>query len=189
KYREQERCAIHLDRTKEGDADVVERAQIVNRCEGQRQPENRPAGGQDETLGQHLENQARAAGSERGANGELLPSRCGAGEQKIRQIRAGDEQDGSDGAEQHEQPSAEAAGQMIAQSGQSRAESPHFGMRAPELVVDYLELRLGLSETHARLETAEHGERVAPTICLRSERKGDKHVDAGAGSENGAEVE
>ena len=58
------------------------------------------ANGEDHALGEKLADEPGAAGAERGADGNFAVARGGAGEEKIREVRAGDEQDAADGAEQ-----------------------------------------------------------------------------------------
>ncbi len=65
---------------------------------------------QDQTFGEQLADDARTPRTERAANGDLLLARSGARQQQIRQIRAGDQQQQSDRAEQYQEHRTDAAG-------------------------------------------------------------------------------
>ena len=59
--------------------------------------------GQEDALGQELPQETPAAGAQRGAHRDLAVPRRHAGEEQVRHVDAGDEQDEADGAEQDEQ--------------------------------------------------------------------------------------
>jgi len=58
---------------------------------------------------------ARAAGPERGANGDLFASTHRAGEKKVREIRAGDQKNEPDGDKQHHQRAPRFTGKLFAE--------------------------------------------------------------------------
>ncbi len=59
----------------------------------------------------------------------------------------------------------------------------------PDLFVDYIEFRLGLLNCDVRLKSSNDGERVAPAVGFRGDRKRCQHIDARAGGKYGTEVE
>ncbi len=61
-----------------------------------------------------------AAGAERTANSELAAPACAARQQQARNVRACDQQDKADSAQQHEQGSSHVADQRLLQRPQQR---------------------------------------------------------------------
>ncbi len=147
-------------------------------------PSQPAAEGKHQAFGEHLANQAGTAGSQRGADGDLLAARSRARQQEIREIGTGDQKDGADRAQQREQPAPETAGQVFLKAAEFRAEFPPVGVALPDLDAEHIELVLRLLNGDAGLEATEHRQRVAPAVGFLSEGKGHDHVDAGAGSED-----
>ena len=66
----------------------------------ERDAEAAPAAASSDAFGDELTHQASASGAERGAQRHLAARRAGAREQQVRYVRAGDQQQQSDCAEQ-----------------------------------------------------------------------------------------
>ena len=96
----------------EADARDVARVQRQQRADADDTQDHadRAAGGRKgDTFGQELADDAAAAGADRGADRHLAPPDGRANEEKIRDIRARDQQDERDRADQHEQRRAHVA--------------------------------------------------------------------------------
>ena len=78
-----------------------------------RMPSAAPDQGEQRALGQQLAHQSRPAGSERRAYGDLALSSGGARQKKVRDIRAGDEQDEQHRAREHLKRPPDVADQQL----------------------------------------------------------------------------
>ena len=125
----------------------------------QRSQYARDAGGQH-ALGEKLQNDARAGGAERGADGNLFPARGEASQQKIRHIRASDQEHTTDRGEKRKQHRSLLTDQVFMERDHA-----HAGFRV-DLVgvgglvtpVDDAQLLLGLFARHARFQATKDGE-------------------------------
>ena len=116
-------------------------------------------GGQD-ALGEKLEDDASAGRAERGADGDFFSPRGETGEQKIRDIRASDEQHAADGGEQREQHRPLRADQIFMERDHAHAGlCVHLvGIRGLVAPVDDVQLFVGLRAGHAGFHPAEDRE-------------------------------
>ena len=119
---------------------------------GQRPDREREAGGasrdtDEKTLGERLADEVRARGAERQARGELEPPAGGVREEKIRDVRAADEEHARGGAEQQPELHPDGGGLRLEQRGETDAAilvGP--GILDGELRGDDVELGLRLRE-------------------------------------------
>ena len=84
------------------DARNAARAQRLDRTNGQireQEPDGAAGQGQDDALGEHLQNKPAASGAECGADGDFLPADRCAHQQQVGDIRARDQDDDADGRE------------------------------------------------------------------------------------------
>ena len=95
-----ERIDGHLARTRQAGR-IGARAAPARRRRASSKPERAACQRQQHTFGHELPEQPSAAGAERRAHGKFAMARFGAGQQQVRQIRAGDEQHEADGDLQH----------------------------------------------------------------------------------------
>ena len=70
-------------------------------------PSAPPSGGEQDVLGQELAHEAPPSGAERGADRDLALARRAARQRQVGEVRAADEQQHPDGAEQHVQRASE----------------------------------------------------------------------------------
>ena len=107
-------------------------------------------------------------GAERGANGNLAMPRGGARQQKIGDIRAGDEQHAADRAEERVEHRLHVAHAVILD--RHHEDAPAFvgiGILLRELGGEHFELRLRLRDRHARLEPAHDIDVMPATRVVR----------------------
>ena len=71
--------------------------------------------GENEAFGQQLPHHPQAAGAERGTHGDLALASFGAREQQVRDVRAGDEQEERDRAEQQPDRAADRSDDFVGQ--------------------------------------------------------------------------
>ena len=165
-----------------------------NECDGEQQTENGAGAGEDEAFSQQLANDAGAAGAESAAHSELLGARGRTGEQQVGQVDAGDEQDGADGAPEHDEGTAQFTadvilewngddGIFVAAAGLWIFVVPAHVGRGRRCVLP------GLGERDAGFEAADEGDDVAPVARRAVEIERRDGVDFCAGSEDSAEVE
>jgi hypothetical protein len=98
--REAEDGAVDADAVDARKVRGLERHEQANASQRDEQPERCPRERDDTALDEELTHDADPRGAECGAHGELAFARRGAGEEEIRDVRAGDEQDERHGAEQ-----------------------------------------------------------------------------------------
>ncbi len=132
-------------------------------------------GGEDEGFGEELANDAAACGSECGAHGELLGAGGCAGEQKVREVDADDEEDESDGAPEDDERAAKTSGDVLLEVGRrGQCIRPYI----PRLMLRY---RVGTMRSvsawacgdgDAGFEAAGEGDHVAPLAELVVEDRG-----------------
>ena len=96
--------------------------------------------GEDQALGEELPDEARATRPERLANGELAGTRGGAGEQKIGDVGAGDEQDQRDDGHEDLQRLRELAPQRREAVGHGGERDVRFSQRVE---ISLAEVRIG----------------------------------------------
>ncbi len=77
--------------------------QQVESPDGEQRSQHAGDAGGQHALGEKLQDDARAGGAERGADGDLFPAGGEASQQKIRHIRAGDQEHATDRGEEREQ--------------------------------------------------------------------------------------
>src|SRR4051794_32034116 len=90
--------------------------QEPHKCgEGEEQSESTAKGGKNEGFGEVLADEAPAAAAERGADGEVLLPRGGAGDEQVGDVEAGDEQNADGGGEQRVERRSEVFDRRIEQ--------------------------------------------------------------------------
>ena len=144
------------------DADSVEprqirrgdRAQLANANPGKRDAGARAERGEHERVGQHLTDDAPAAGSERGAHREFPFTDPRPDQQQVRDVGAGDQQEKNDGARQRENRRPDLCDQGVVHRLQPRVE-PGGGLQRkvlPKLRRDRFHRFLRPCQRHARLQ-------------------------------------
>jgi hypothetical protein len=140
-----------------------------------RQPESggAPEHGERHPFGHELTQQPRASGAKGRPDREFAVSRLGPGQQQVRHVRARDQQHEADRYLQHPQRTPDVADDIAVQ--RRVLQSVVDGMRnvrvrghlAP-LRQQRVQLRVGLSDAHARLHAADQVEEVAaPVLSVR----------------------
>ena len=87
-------------------------------------------------------------------------------EEQVRQVRAGDQQNQSDGTKQQQQSGPCVREQPGLKRNRVRGPALHSRERVANVRLDGLELRRGLLPRHARLETAEDGHAVTHPVLI-----------------------
>src|SRR3984893_3527872 len=107
-------------------------------------------------FGEKLTNYARRTGPECGANGEFAGAAGGAREQEVGHVSAGDQQNESDRAEEHEQNAAHIADDVGLERHESNP-SPFvdLGIRSSEILRDLGHIVTGLLDSMPWFETAD----------------------------------
>ena len=134
-------------------------------------------------FGDPLRHQSRAGCAECPANGGFLFSRYGAHEQEIRDVDAGDQQHGRDGAQQDQGDGAKLAQQLFVKGNHFHAVARVFAVRSGIGMLGFIDMLRGNAqgglrgfERDAGLEAGDHSRGVAPTEA-RIERHGNPDVD------------
>ena len=128
-----------------------------------------PSAGEHHAFGQQLAQYAPAAGADGGADGELALAHGRARQQQVRHVGAGDEQNETNRAFEHQQFEPGVAHHGFAHGKYADA----FGFIHPlrigpaELLADYFHFGAGLFDGDAGLEARGHGEIVALIGALR----------------------
>ena len=126
-----------------------QRDQRLDACHCERQPEGAADGGDEETFGEELPDDARTLRTERDAHGDLpLPRRC-AREHEVGGVGAGDEQHHGDRGEQHQQQRPACADDVVVQRNDQHAPAHIAFVLARELRHDRVQLRLCLIQRDA----------------------------------------
>ena len=96
---------MRIDADLAGAREILQRepAQRVRPPHGQQQSQQPAERGEDEALGEKLPHEAAPAAAERGPDRDLAVARRGARQQQVGHVRAADQQDEADRAEQHHQ--------------------------------------------------------------------------------------
>ena len=134
------------------------RSQQVHAPGGEHQSRGAAKQRDDQALGEQLAQQPRTAGAERGANRQLAVARRRARQQQVRDIRARDEQDERDGAEQDEERPAHFANQFHVQRHEPDPDPAVRWILLLQPRRDHVHLRLGGRLPDARLQTSDHGQ-------------------------------
>jgi len=171
------------------DADSVEMREKARASKSEEQPEHGAENRKDEAFRQHLANEAALASSERGADGDFLLAGSGTSEKKVGEIGADDEHDDANGTSKDHESRAKASADVIRKRSERGRDIISLGMFARDLFGEDGEFRLSAPGVCAGLEATDDGESVTPAIGFRTEWKRGKEIDAGAGSENGGEIE
>src|SRR5204863_4976165 len=137
--------------------DLLKQIESPDREEGAQTPGNRRG---KNALDQKLHDDAGTGRAERGANGDLFAARGEAGEQKIRHVRASDQQDTADGREERQHHRPLAAHQVFVKGNYAHAGLgiDLFGIRRLIAVVDDTQLFISLLAGEALLHPAENGQ-------------------------------
>src|SRR5262249_51844440 len=98
--REPDDRAVDADGVEAGEAPPMETPEERHAPRSEQDAEAAAYAREDHTFGEELSYQAAAAGAERGPHGELRLTRGRAREQQVRHVRARDQEDERDGAEQ-----------------------------------------------------------------------------------------
>ena len=118
-----------------------------------------PDEGQDEVLGQELPHEPAPAGSGGRAQGELLLPRRARGQQQVRDVGAGDEQDEADRAQQEREHVLGAAEEGLLDGDEARALASGFLAPGLEHVpADRGDLGLGRRHRDPRLQASDDGD-------------------------------
>ena len=108
-----------------------------------------------ERLDQHLLEDARAAGAERGADGELFAPRERASEQQVGDVRAGDQEHEGDGGEEHDERHPHVADdQLLQRHDDGTPPGVGLGILLLEALRDRVHLRLRLPRRWLRASRA-----------------------------------
>ena len=140
-------------------------------------------GGEDNTLGQELPEQAQSAGAERAPHGHLALTYSGPSEQQVCDVGAGDEEHEPDGTEQHQHGASNVADDCLVQRPRREIESfVAIGILAGQLLADCLHLGDHLFDRHARLRSSDDIQVPRPSL-RRGEIFGlfERHPDDAAG--------
>ncbi len=137
-------------------------------------------GAQQQAFDQQLPQNARSRGAQGQAHGDFLAAAAGAGQQKIRDVDAADQQDEGGAGEQSDEGRSQVAN-YVALHGRYF----HFCVLGREVGVEAADLRshlvdvgLGLLEGHARLPALQHAEKVERAGALREiVFKGDEYTE------------
>jgi hypothetical protein len=140
-----------------------ERLKQIRAEDGEHQPRGTAEQPQHEALGQQLTHQPSAVRAEGGADRELALPRCGACQQQVRDVGAGDQQDETHRAKQNEQRPFHIADQFLMQRNQP---DPDPGVRRILLLEargNRIHLGLGRRACDARLQPADDRQPVRST--------------------------
>ena len=124
--------------------------------------------GNGKTFREHLPEDARARRTQRRAHRDLAAARGCASQQQVRDVGARDEQNETDGAEQHPQDKPHVPDHLFVQRHERDAPAAiELRMVGRELGGDAVELRLCAARRHARLQQAGHLQepRIARHTC------------------------
>ena len=111
------------------DAPGIERYERVEHPGGQNQAESGAEQSQHERFRQDQTQDPRAAGAERGANGDLASAPRGPRQQQVGQVHAGDTEKKPDGAEQNPQGAAQVVAGDPGARRERRETHPRVGAR------------------------------------------------------------
>jgi hypothetical protein len=143
-----------------------------------RQPENAAHRRQQDALGQQLANDPAAAGADRRTNRDLAPAHGRAHEQQVRDVRAGDQQDEDDRAQQHPQRRSHVADDHLLHrlDAEAALAAERVRKRLAELGGGLLQLRVGGGERDAWLQAAGGEKEVPLHDTVRIDLKGQPDV-------------
>ena len=153
--------------------------------------------GDHQALDEPLRDRPAARLTEGAADGEIEAASGGPHEQQIREVRAGDEQEQADGAEQHQQrPPESVADDVLDERDEAGAPAALAGRhRRRDLRRDRLQLAIGRLDRHAGRESREDVELVVQAVLrghvglhrhrdldVAGQRQADRrHADDGVG--------
>ena len=163
----------------------AEGQQAAHADEAEHQSEDPSGDGEQNAFREQLADDARAAGSHGGANGEFTLASCSADQQKIGDIGAGDEKDEAHGSDEHEKRRSHIADNGIAERLDAEC---FFRGRAcwvatAELIGGNFHLGVGLGQGHSWLEAACDQEVVALIVAVGIELEGKPDVSLRVGIE------
>ena len=122
--------------------------------------------------------------AQRGADGELAFAACGADEQQISHVGAGDQQDQAHGTQQDKEGFPGLVHDGIAKGLDREFEAGILdGIQAKKLLERELQLRVGLLQRDARLETRRNPKEVALVGAVGLELEGDPQLRLRIGHE------
>ena len=173
--------AVFADAGEIGGTDGEER---TNAGVTEDEAEDAAGDGEDDAFGEELADDAGAACSHSGADGELALAAGGADEEEIGDVGAGDEEDEADGSEENEEGGARVADDRVAERLDAEA-GFWVGERiaAAELIVTEFELGVGLGEGDAGFETGGGHEVMTLVGAVGIDLEGEPEVGNGIGDE------
>ncbi len=174
--------AMFADAGKAGGTDGQQRAH-ANVAE--HEAEDAAGDGKHHAFGEQLADDAGAAGTHGGADGEFALAAGGAHEQEIGDVGAGDEQHEADRAEKDQQRLARAGNDGVAQRLHAEAVFGSHVVRvaAAVLVGGQFELGIGLGKGHAGFQPAGGQEVVAVIGAVGIDLEGNPDIGFGVGDE------
>ena len=146
------------------------------------QPQHTTGDGEKNAFGEQLADDTCTACAQCRANRELAPTACGAHQQEVCHVGAGDEQDQPDRPEQHKQRRAHVADDGVAQRLNCKA-ALLVGLRecAQELRIGKFHLRVGLRQRYAGFEHCGDLEEVSLVGTVRLKLEGQPDLGFGIG--------
>jgi hypothetical protein len=102
---------------------------------------------EERALGEDLTDDAPAGGAKGEANAEFLGAGAGAGEQKVRDVDAGDEEDEADGGEKHNEDGLNVTDDCLAERPEAGAEAAvGLWKGGSQMIADVVHVGLGLRQ-------------------------------------------
>ncbi len=152
RQREPEHVQVESDFQHARDEVFRDLLEQIEAPDGKERSENPSDARGQHALSQELQDDASARRAERGADGDLFPARGEPGQQKIRDIRAGDEQHAADRGEKGEQHRPLRSDKIFMEGDDAHAgfRVHLLGIRGLVAAVDDVHLFVGLRAAHAR---------------------------------------
>src|SRR5579883_1669358 len=185
--REAQSRTIHARRLQKRDAQGLAPGDGPRGQNRQRNSQRCATQGQQHAFCQQLPDQSGSAGPQRQPDRDLLLPRRGPGQKQVREIDAGNQQNATNRASQHQKRTAELTSDVFPQRNQERAKAAALRMLPAQFPVQTIHLQLRGLKRYSRLKPGDHCVRVVGEL---SKLQGHPQtIDFGPGQENRREIE
>jgi hypothetical protein len=171
---EDHRQSVHTDILEEWDGGAIEMRDQVRAAERQRQSQGRAAAGERQAFDEQLADQTSASGAERHPQRHLLVPRRRPRQKQVRDVRRDQQHQEPDRGRQQRKRAVKPAADAVLQRTEVRAERVSAPARfdVGRRLADAIDCRGrfdgGGGQVDSRLQSADHGQRVPPSIRFRT---------------------
>ena len=192
---EHHRQSVHTDVLEEWNAGAIEMRDQARAAERQRQSQRRAAAGERQAFDEQLTDQTPASGAERHPQRHFLVPRRRPRQQQVRDVRRDQQHQEPDRGRQHRKRAVKPAADAVLQRTEVRTERVSaptgfdVGCRPADAIDSRCRFDGGGRQIDPRFQSADHGQRVPPSIRFRTQRKGEEQIGGASRRKRAAEVE